>query len=159
MGIIVVAAFAAVIYPVIGSASGRQVTSWYRSVELPEWAGTPRSLTVSWLSSMGLFGVGAALASDQRESILVISLVVPILAALWLYLLMGRNDVRNSFYFVSVVWTAAAILAALFYARRDVAGLLAIPLLATLTWFGAVNFFAWQMNAPTQRTPPKGGVR
>ena len=97
-----------------------------------------------WIGSLAAFGLAVTWAGIDQERIILVALLVPVAAALWLAMLVRRDAPRNAFFFLCVAWTMIAIISAWAYALNARAALLTLPLLVVLILGGTANFFIWQ---------------
>lgn len=128
---------------------------WWAGLDHGGWNPGDTVLGVIWLIVHGMAGVAAAAAaglapSTGRTTVLVLLALTAATEWIWLHRMFGRRDLRNGFTLVCSAWVMAAMAAAGLVALAGWPGWLLLPLLISLTAYGALVFVVWQVNAPSR---------
>jgi tryptophan-rich sensory protein len=135
----------------IGAAANRDARTFYSQLRLPEWA--PPSWLFGPVWTALYLGMAIAVWLVWRRHgfrgarvALTLFLVQLTLNSLWSWLFFGWHLGDWSFTGLVLLWLTILATLVSFWRLQPLAGVLFVPYLAWVTFAGALNYAAWQMN-------------
>ncbi len=135
----------------IGAAATRNAAGFYGQLQLPAWAPPAWLFGPAWTVLYLAMAVAACLVWRRHgfhgaRVALTLFLVQLVFNALWSWLFFGWRMGAWSFACLALLWLLIAATLAAFWRHHPLAGGLLLPYLGWVTFAGALNYMAWQLN-------------